>query len=376
MPTGSMKAGKRWMGSRSSRVGPWELPVCLAVAVLLALILGGISFGWHPPADRPALGTPTFTPTFTPTPTYTPTPTHTPTPTSTPTATPTATPTRAVQPTIQAQARKLKVEVGPCRDEWGSATPTDHYWLSRPFTYEYKQDASHYYPYGADANGDYLPHYGVDIANEIGTPIVSVADGRVVYAGDDRDIVWGLTTDFYGQLVIVELEQRYRDQPVYCLYGHISQALVREGQFVKRGDPIALVGMSGVALGPHLHFEVRVGENSYRGTRNPELWLRPFRGYGTIAGRVITSDGCAVSGLLLRVERTDEERGRYPEVVTYLQGDFNFDEEWGENFLAADAPAGQYRVSFMLNDRLYEKVVDVEDGRTTFVEFQVDLGEQ
>ena len=267
-------------------------------------------------------------------------------------------------------------ELGPCRDEWDPVTsPVDHYWLARPFASEFKQDASHYYPYASDADGNYLPHHGVDTMNPMGTPIRAVADGSVVFAGDDLTRLWGPTADFYGYLVVIELDRRYRGEPVYALYGHVSEILVNQGDAVKTGQLIAKVGMAGIALGPHLHFEVRVGGTTYQDTRNPELWLKPFRGYGTIAGRVLTTDGCAVSELLLRVDRIDGGRGRYSDVYTYLKGDFDSDDGWQENFLAADAPAGRYRVSFVLDGRLYEQVVDVEGGKTSWIEFEIDLDE-
>ncbi len=352
----------------------WELPFYVIVAIFLALALGVISFGWRPPAKRELLGTPTFTPTMTPTPTNTPTPTFTPTPTPTHTPTPTATPTPQPQPTAIAKAKKLGIALGPCRHNWERVTtPIDHYWFERPFSAEFKQDVSHYYPYGSDGNGEYLPHYGVDTMNPMGTPILAVADGRVIYAGDDLSETWGLMKDFYGQLVVVEVNRQYRGRPVYYLLGHVSRILVNVGDEVKTGQPLALVGMEGVALGPHLHFEVRVGGLSYQDTRNPELWLKPFRGYGTIAGRVVTADGCLVSGLLLRVERTDGGQGRVKDVYTYLPGNFNGDDDWQENFLAADAPVGPYKVSFSLNGVLYEREVEVLDGKTVWVEFTVNF---
>lgn len=212
--------------------------------------------------------------------------------------------------------------------------------------------------------------------NPTGTPILAVADGTVVFAGDDLERLWGAKTDFYGNLVIIELDRRYRGESVYCLYGHLSEILVDRGDTVKTGQTIAKVGMTGIALGPHLHFEVRVGGITYEDTRNPELWLKPFRGYGTIAGRVLTTDGCAVANLLLRMDRIDGGKGRYSDVYTYLKGDFNFDDEWQENFLAADAPAGRYRVSFVLDGQLREQIVDVEGGKTSWIEFEIVLAEE
>ena len=359
----------------------WELPLYLATAVVLALILGVIAFGWSWSPQRVALGTPTFTPTLTPTSTSTPTPTstatptYTPTPSPTPTVTPTPTPTRAPLPAAQARARQLGARLGACRDEWGVSKPADHFWMIRPFAAQYKQDGSPMYPYASTGRGQYRLHAGIDIQNPLGTPALAVADGTVVYAGDDKTFAWGDGKDFYGNLIVVELDHRYYDQAVYYLFGHLSEILVTQGDRVKVGQVVGSVGSTGIALGPHLHVEVRVGGDSYADTRNPELWLKPFPGYGSIAGRVVTADGCAVAGLLLRLDRVDGGKNRWwPEANTYLAGMPNSDEEWGENFLFADAPVGQYKISFTLGGQVYEKVVSVKDGETSAVSFEVDMG--
>jgi hypothetical protein len=76
--------------------------------------------------------------------------------------------------------------------------------------------------------------------------------------------------------------------PLYTLYGHLSAVTVSVGQRVARGDQIGDVGATGIALGPHLHFEVRVGDPyNFNATRNPELWLHPYPDYGTLVGRVM-----------------------------------------------------------------------------------------
>lgn len=87
-------------------------------------------------------------------------------------------------------------------------------------------------------------HQGIDIAVEIGTPVVATADGEVVKSG----LAGG-----YGNLVQIN-----HGNGIETLYGHNSQLAVSVGQKVKKGQVISYVGSTGVSTGPHIHYEVRV----------------------------------------------------------------------------------------------------------------------
>jgi lipoprotein NlpD len=91
------------------------------------------------------------------------------------------------------------------------------------------------------------PHEGIDLPAPVGTPVFAAADGRVEYAGK------GIRG--YGNLVVVK-----HAGDLLTVYAHNSVLLVAQGQPVRAGDRIALVGQSGRATGPHLHFEVRAGQ--------------------------------------------------------------------------------------------------------------------
>jgi murein DD-endopeptidase MepM/ murein hydrolase activator NlpD len=87
-------------------------------------------------------------------------------------------------------------------------------------------------------------HEGLDIANQIGTPVIAPADGIVSNTGRDS---------FYGNAVVIS-----HGFGMATRFLHLSKILVRAGQRVKRGDKIAEVGNTGRSTGPHLHYEVRV----------------------------------------------------------------------------------------------------------------------
>ncbi len=99
-------------------------------------------------------------------------------------------------------------------------------------------------------------HAGLDLAAPKGTGIHCVAPGRVIYAGSRGG---------YGKLVIVS-----HANGISTRYGHCSQILVKNGQFVKEGQLIAKVGSTGVATGNHLHFEVRKNGK----TQNPANYIK------------------------------------------------------------------------------------------------------
>ena len=88
-------------------------------------------------------------------------------------------------------------------------------------------------------------HEGIDIANDTGTPVCATGDATVQSAGR--------TEAGYGIMVVLNHGFGYT-----TIYAHLSKVLVRPGQHVKRGDAIALSGRTGIATGPHLHYEVRL----------------------------------------------------------------------------------------------------------------------
>lgn len=89
-------------------------------------------------------------------------------------------------------------------------------------------------------------HKGVDYAAPTGTPIYAAGDGTVKFRG------WG---NGYGNYIIIQHAGRYE-----TVYGHMSRfGKFRNGQTVKQGEVIGYVGMTGLATGPHLHYEFRIG---------------------------------------------------------------------------------------------------------------------
>ena len=109
--------------------------------------------------------------------------------------------------------------------------------------------------YGVSSKIRVSTHTGLDIATTTGTPIKVVADGTITFAAYSGS---------YGYLVKVD-----HGNGVESWYGHTSKMLVKEGQAVKAGNTIALVGSTGNSTGPHLHFEVRInGEHV-----NPQKYL-------------------------------------------------------------------------------------------------------
>jgi murein DD-endopeptidase MepM/ murein hydrolase activator NlpD len=324
-----------------------------------------------PTANPAASRTPTLPPSATLTPTLTPTITPTSTDTLTPTITPTTPPIASATPT------------NPTSDPNNTPPPTwtppppdpatqieDHYYLNRPIDEGGTNYIDRTYPYGGTSGGRLQVHHGVDLANPRGTPVLAAADGEVVYAGSDDTVLFGPQHDYYGNLVVLRHHFTTGDgQPVFTLYGHLERVAVETGQTVTQGTQIGTVGGTGVAFGPHLHFEVRAGDpSSFDATLNPELWIYPFPNFGTLAGRVTDPGGNLLYNVTLRVESTALTRYAF----TYADDSVNPDPVFGENFTLGDLPAGYYEVTVSDNGRIrFQQIIYVYPNRTTWVDMRL-----
>ncbi len=292
-----------------------------------------------------------------------------------PTATPEPTPTPSPTPTREPSAR------GPGR-LWSTFTPrpaseNDHFWIGRPFAnVRANQQASPNYQFGSTGGNRYRPHHGLDIANPVGTPIRAGVSGTVVHAGPDDVNLLGPYNNFYGLAVVIRLDRRLPvaggELDVYVLYGHMSDVQVQVGQHVQPDDVVGLVGMTGIAIGPHLHVEVRLGANTYQHNVNPYLWLEPEEGNGVVAVRLLTANGRTWAGARLSLTRFADGVAVWSrQIETYLDTEqIGPDPAWGENGAMGDVPAGHYYLVGTVNGEPIRVELNVEAGATTFVEIR------
>ena len=241
-----------------------------------------------------------------------------------------------------------------------------HFILQRPVKTPANDSVDPTYGYGSTANGTRDPHHGVEFVNESGTPVYAAADGKVIFAGPDEEAIYSPWRNYYGNLVVIE-----HNDELFTLYAHLSQINIQAGQKVLTGDKIGEIGRTGVAIGSHLHFEVRGGDvQDYFATQNPELWLAPNKDErGKLLGALMIS--IVDQGFVLQhTEFTidyhldrNEPRVKSYYVVTYARDMMTGD----ENAALGDLPAGDYRIALEYNGQLYERWVEVESGKLTQV---------
>jgi murein DD-endopeptidase MepM/ murein hydrolase activator NlpD len=139
------------------------------------------------------------------------------------------------------------VQVAQVRSIAPTSLAISNYSVNSDFVYPLSTPAPISSPYGwriHPLTGNRRFHAGQDLAAPSGTPIVAVANGRVVLAN------WH---GGYGKAVIIE-----HDGKLQTLYGHMSEIFVQEGQEIKQGTVIGQVGSTGASSGPHLHFETKL----------------------------------------------------------------------------------------------------------------------
>jgi murein DD-endopeptidase MepM/ murein hydrolase activator NlpD len=360
------------------------------VRILTCSLLIAFAFSFQPlqPTTQPAnaqVATAMPTSTFELLPTWTLTPqptlppvmlfsTNTPQPSPSATFTPSATPTNLpTLPPINSPTPLTTIDPsGTPLPTWTPPPPdpasqiADHYRLFRPIGQNNVNYADRTYPYGGNSGGALQVHHGIDLANGVGTPILAAGDGVVYYAGSDLSTLFGPTPDYYGNLVVIQHNFNSPEgQPVFSLYGHMSEVSVQTGQAVSAGDVIGAVGATGVAFGPHLHFEVRVGDpHDFGSTRNPDLWLYPYQNFGTLAGRVTDASGTPLYSAPVQI-RSAIRRYTY----TYPDNSVNGDPTFRENFTYGDLPANYYEVSVNDGNRVrFQKIIYVYPNQTTWID--------
>jgi len=247
----------------------------------------------------------------------------------------------------------------------------DHYLLRRPIASTHNDQVAGFYLYGSRGGGAYPIHHGVEFVNPLGTPVLAAADGTVVFVGEDVQRVVGARSGFYGLVIIIEHQGVWEGEDVYTVYGHVSEVRVAEGERVQAGQTIGLVGEEGTAEGPHLHFEVRYARNDYSATVNPELWLEPRPGLGTLAARIGTQDGAPLPELRVVIARASSPGVPYRELLTYPETQVNPDSSWDENLVVGDLPAGEWVLQTYYRGRHHEERFTVQAGVTSFVAIQM-----
>lgn len=354
--------------------------IILAVALLLSTGCAPVA----PPATQTPTLQPVILPSATPLPTGTASLTPTPT-TEIATASPTETPPPpaseappflptatlgAIQlffPTvIPVPSAEYRPPLYPV--PW-ALSPHDHFYFARPIAAAFPAEPEWDYSYGGIYFGPDIIHTGIDLPAPRGTDVLAAGPGTVVWSGMGLySKTPGDLDDPYGKAVAIRHNFGYENQPLYTIYAHMDDINVVVGQWLNTGDVVGEVGSTGITTGPHLHFEVRLGKNSFYYTRNPELWIAPPLGYGVLAGRVMSTAGTLLKKYLVIVKSFDTKQ----ELDLYTYGSeltIHRDAYYDENMVMGNLPAGLYELNIPYGALNRKVTIQILPGQVFYFTF-------
>jgi murein DD-endopeptidase MepM/ murein hydrolase activator NlpD len=246
-------------------------------------------------------------------------------------------------------------------------TPYDHFYFASPIAADQNNNPVADYRYGGEFFQDVV-HTGIDIPAPKGTPVLAAGAGIVVWAGYGLFLGGYAPKDPYGLAVTIQHDFGYQGQKLFTVYGHMNEIDVAAGQHVETGDLLGQVGETGNVTGPHLHFEVRIGENDYFKTRNPELWLVPPIGWGVVAGRVTNTGGLPITDQMIIITDPQTEQNWFG--WSYGPSSVNSDAYYQENLVIGSIPAGTYLLRAAFGGYNYKGQITIIPGMVSYFTFQ------
>ncbi len=262
----------------------------------------------------------------------------------------------------------------PLQEVPWALNPNDHFFFVRPIAADVVNWPLADYRYGGVFFSTDIVHTGIDIPNLKGTPVLAAGPGKVVWAGYGLYLGGNDPSDPYGQAVTIQHNFGYQGKKLYTIYAHLDSIDAIIGQWVNTGDQIGRVGTTGLTTGPHLHFEVRIENNSYFATRNPELWLAPPQNCGVLVGRLMNTNGSLLTHQSVVI--TSLETRQKWTVNSYGKDTVISDDYYRENLVIGDLPAGDYQVSLRYreeDDPLLTEVT-IRPGAVTYFTFRGQSG--
>ena len=260
----------------------------------------------------------------------------------------------------------------PLYDVPWALNPLDHFYFSRPIAADEVNWPLADYRYGGVFPGTTLVHTGIDIDAPRNTPVLAAANGKVVWAGYGLFSGSSDVNDPYGIAVMLLHDFGFQGKKLYTVYAHMDEIYVQTGQLVKTGEQLGKVGITGNTSGPHLHFEVRLGSNTFFVTRNPELWLAPPQGWGVLTGRLLNSNSSLLTNQTVTIQSKTTHRKW--SVISYGPSTVNSDDYYHENVVLSDLPAGDYLVSVDYLEDTLSTDLTIQPGAVTYFSFKGKYG--
>jgi hypothetical protein len=250
-------------------------------------------------------------------------------------------------------------------------------WFRRPIDSTDNWYIDQTYRYGSTMGGNFQQHQGVEFNNPDGTPVHAIGSGVVVYSG--RAERGALTVAIKHDTMLTTPQGRMF---VYSVYYHNSELVAKVGDRVQPGDVISRVGHTGRATNDHLHLEVHAAPSDSVNaivdslnrfpayTTNPELWVQPLPGTGTVAGQVLDSAGQPIpQARVYGLRKIEPRETPYSFAETY--GNRNHPHPlYGEHFAVGDVPPGNYVLGVTIGGKKELRRIRVEAGKLTWVEFR------